>query len=364
MRLSTTGNTPVVTLSGDGYEQGVLHGRAARQSIEVNIEEIRRGKEYLARHGRTFDYSAILRANLDFVRRQEPEVAAELQGIADGADVPFEEIVEHNLLLYRIAAYIPMECSQFLVSSTRAVDGQTRLAKTRDGRVDRMEDIVLHRLIDGGRETVEITHAGCVTTAGIAINSDGLMISTSGVWSGRAVPDLTRAGEAWLIPNGPVVFRRSSTVAEFEDGLRRQRRLTNLNFVCADAAGKGAGLEVTADSLRSTPMTQGHLVRTNHFVSDEIRHLGPSREEYSSTFHRYEVATRAMAPSDRTWCEQDLWDLMADHDGYPQDSICRHNDSGDPALSETWWGAVATWPAGILSSWNGTPCERPDATGA
>lgn len=363
MRLTTSGTIPVVAVSGDSYQQGVSHGRAASDAIATNVEEIHRGKEFLARRGRSYDYAPILQSNLDYVRRTAPDVAAEFEGIADGSGVPFELVVEHNLLLYRIAAYLPMECSQFLVSGDRSADGQIRLAKTRDGKVDRMVDLVLHRDLGDGRESVEVTHAGCVTTAGIAMTSEGLLMSTSGVWSRRATPDVRGAGEAWLIPNGPVVLRKSSTTTEFEAGLRNQRRLTNLNFVCVDASADGRGLEVTADGVWSTPMKQGgHLVRTNHFVTDEIHELGPMRDEYGSTFHRHEVGERRLA--EESISEQDLWDLMGDHDGYPQDSICRHNLDSDPNLSETWWGAVASWPTGVLTTWNGAPCERTATTDA
>jgi isopenicillin-N N-acyltransferase-like protein len=219
-----------------------------------------------------------------------------------------------------------------------------------------MRNVLLHRELADGRETIEATLAGSITMIGSAFNSDGVMLSTSGIWSRRTVIDFDRADAAWLGSTLDPVIQQARTVDDAERLLRAEPRLTNLNVVASDATGAAAALEITPDEIYRHDSETGIVIRTNHFFTDALAGASPTREEYTSTYHRYETAEKAFANNGSSWTDEALWTLLASHDGYPADSVCRHRQ-GD-AGGETTYGSVASWPAGSMDLWIGHPCER------
>ncbi len=256
-RLTVRGGVPVVHLTGSPYRQGLDHGRAFADLIVTNVAEARAGSALLAERGRTFDEARIARATLAYACEQMPELEDELVGLARGSGVPYDDLVTHNFPIYVLASLMPFDCSQVVCSGDKFADGQARMAKTRDVRLDRMRNVVLYRTLPAGRETVELTVAGCLTLVGTSMNSDGLRLGTSGVWSKARGIDDTALGKAWVTSSLDEVIRTCSTIDDVEHKLRTQRRLTNINLCASDATGAAAVLELTVDGSIGTTTRMG-----------------------------------------------------------------------------------------------------------
>lgn len=350
---TTAAHPAFLDLSGTAAEQGFAHGRAARDLIVANIAAVGRDIAELCTDAASVArYEECLAANAEFVRTRDPEQYAELEGIAEGAGVPLRDVLALNLPAHMVLRWVPQECSQVIAGGEHSADGRTLLAKTRDMSGHFVEHVVLRRQYPDGRRMVEVTVAGSVLWPGSGLNDAGVAMSTSGVWSVRTAVDWRASATGWILINSHDLLRHSSSAADFTDRLRDQPRLSGLNMALADRDGRRLALEVTARDITVRDAADHHVL-TNHYVCDATAPLAPQPEESPSSYHRSSVAERALsAAGDMTPAE--LAGLLADHDGYPQNSLCRHPVDGKGA--ETTYASIAVLPEGAFYVTLGNPC--------
>jgi hypothetical protein len=190
-------------LRGDPYQQGLAQGRIAARHIATNVRITR---QVAAELGAALDYRALTRANEQFVRDASPGTLAEVAGLADGAGLPYDEVLALNLPAAQTAHFLPRECTQLLVRPGATRDGHTYLAKNRDNRRP-YRQIVLRRWLDDERWVVQANVAGSITWPGIGVNSAGLALATSGLWSRRTEIDWDSANAGWLMLNTDLLLR-------------------------------------------------------------------------------------------------------------------------------------------------------------
>jgi isopenicillin-N N-acyltransferase-like protein len=308
----------------------------------------------LERDGRRYDLEGILSANEAFAGREAPELLEEIEGIAESAGIAYRDLLILNLPLYIVGSHLPLDCSQILLQPPATAGGNTYLAKTRDFVRGNFAHVVTHRTYADGRELIEVNAAGSVTWPGSGLNSDGVAMSTSGVWSRRTPIDIDSAGKGWLLINVHLLLRESRSLAEFEDRLAAQPRLTGLNIVAADRS-RGAALEATRDRVYRHEPEDGVLVRTNHYVAADAEWLSPTREEYPHTYCRYEVARARLAAARGSWDLASLTRLVGSHEEDPTGSLCRHLDRGSRA--DTVYASVASLADGRFWSILDNPCQ-------
>ncbi|WP_320773342.1 C45 family peptidase [Streptomyces sp. CRN 30] len=341
-------------LSGTAAEQGLRHGRAARDLIAANTAAVRRDVAELCTDTASRErYDACLDANAGFVRAHDPEQYAELEGIAEGAGLPLRDVLALNLPAHMVLRWVEQECSQLIVGGERAAGGRTLLAKTRDMAGHFAEHVVLRRQYPDGRRLVEVTVAGSVLWPGSGLNDAGLAMSTSGVWSVRTGVDWRASATGWILINSHDLLRRSATAADFAAALRDQPRLSGLNIALADREGRQLALEATAGDVTVRDSADHHVL-TNHYVCPATAPLAPAEEENPSSYHRSTVAGRALTAAS-AMTPGELATLLADHDGYPQNSLCRHQADGGQG-SETTYASVAVLPEGAFYVTLGNPC--------
>lgn len=340
-------------LTGTPAEQGVQHGRAARAAIRANIAAVQRDiAELCPDDDSRARYERCLDANAAFVLSHDPEQYQELAGIAEGASVPLREVLALNLPAHMVLRWVPQECSQLVVSGERAARGTTLLAKTRDMAGHFVQHVVLRRRYPDGQRLVEVTVAGSVLWPGSGINDAGLAMSTSGVWSERTNVDWRASGDGWILINSHQLLRSADSADAFASLLRDQPRLSGLNIALADRSGRQLALEATAGEVIVREDSDHHVL-TNHYVCPSTAPLAPTVAENSSSYHRGEVAGTALSGA-HAMTPEELAGLLADHDGYPQDSLCRHQSEG--AGSETTYASIAVLPQGAFYVTLGNPC--------
>lgn len=357
--------TRCIDLSGSPFEQGRQHGSAAKAEIRENLAMVSSVRAEYFSGPEAEAYESLLRDNVEFLKRSHPGVYEEIEGIATGADVTPDEALGLNLPIYFLARSTALgashggpalDCSQILLRSEATADGSTWLGKTRDSpRVDgrRYHQVAVRRDLGDGRWLQESHVSGSITWPALSSNSDGLAIATSGIWSDRISIDWSRVGEAWTLVNTAELVRDCESVGQVRDALAAHPRLTPVNLTVVDRE-EAAVFEVTAEDFVEEPVSTAYSVRTNHFCCSSLVPVAPTKEENSSTHSRHERAVRCIEERLGELTGADLIDLLADHEGYPQDSLCRHADSdGSDTLSAT----VVRVDDGAMVAILGNPCE-------
>ncbi len=353
LRLSFSGGMAGAVIKGDPYEQGYQHGRGFAPVIEANLVHSRRTTAALIERGRGADLDRLVTLASEHHFAIRPNLKAELVGIAEGAGVSYQDILELNFPANTLGQFV-RECSHAAAAPYVTGDGQIRLGKTRDLKHPGTTNVILHRVFPDGLETVEMTHAGSVLITGSGLNSYGLHFTTSGVW-GRAVkPDFSEADQAIYSADVGEALRVSRTVDEFTAFVSAEPVLINLNLLVADADGAIAALEVATNGTTRHDAVDGRIARTNHYHDESHLEWNPTPDEYPSSFRRYQTLVETLDQGGIG--QEEMWDLLSSHEYLPWGSICRHPADGFQSITTS--AAVTTWPEGHLEAWVGQPCDR------
>ncbi|HRD27744.1 MAG TPA: C45 family autoproteolytic acyltransferase/hydrolase [Caulobacter sp.] len=131
---------PLIPLTGDAYERGLTHGRVCADEIHQILADWRRHVAPAA--GSADAYREAFRSRTDFLKGFQdhaPHLIDELRGIAEGARVPFGQILDLQLLdeewwfrqLYsQTSAAHPHHCSALALRTT---GGGVLVAQNFDG---------------------------------------------------------------------------------------------------------------------------------------------------------------------------------------------------------------------------------------
>jgi len=206
----------VVPVHGSAYDMGLQHGKSQAPAIRAIMER----------------YAAMLGPRLQNMPELEEALAkptmyfgdgeiAELQGIADGANLPVAAVIAHNLGMY--PDYVP-GCTQFAFTRksnpryglVHAVNEDSPLSLTLP---DCLSRIVQIRRPDGGIPHVTFSVSG--QTGGLnGINAAGLAITST------LLLDCPRRKETAIGKVHPVIVKRLLETAEtIEDAVRLLRTL-------------------------------------------------------------------------------------------------------------------------------------------
>lgn len=342
---------PIICVSGTPEEQGITQGRALRDTIMENIAVTR---QKLVQDGvdRAF-YQDYIARNAKFMKERHPALVAEMAGIAQGAGLPFEDVLSLNIPAYFMTKYMKQECSMLLARGKATSDGNTYLIKNRDMSTYIRQAVIKRELPDVS--IIEVNGAGTVTYPASGINSHGLAISTTGVWSEKAKPILDEIDAAHIFVNIRILLEQCKTVDEVLGNLKTYPRMNGLNIIAADRK-RAVVIETTRDSMCiQEDDGSGVLYRTNHYLLDSVRDLNPTAEGYPSTYCRCErigemVSERLKKGKLRF---QDLWRIMSDHENGTR-CICRHPSEGFPA----WSISTSMVVVEDLEAWTGlgNPC--------
>jgi hypothetical protein len=354
LRCQVSSPESLIPLTGNARDQGLEHGRRARDAIHKNVEIARLALHRRFNSDSSHESERLLRANEAYVERHAPELLEEIAGIAEGAGADYRDVLGLNLPVFLVWNFIPLDCSQIFVAPPATADSRTYLAKTRDVGFGRLEHVVLHRAYRDGRETVEVSAAGSVTWPGSGLTSGGLAFSTSGVWSRRMAFSAGAVGSSWLLTNTSLLLRDSTSAADFVTRLRSQSRWSSMNLLVADD-GSALAVEAMPDRVATAEPDRGVLVRTNHFRDPGLAPFAPAPADNPSSYHRYAVAERALADRHGAWTQDRVLRMLASHDGYPDLSICRHQVDGKG--SWTLYASVATVTDRAFTVLLGNPCQ-------
>lgn len=329
---------PVVFLEGSPRDRGRQHGERFRDEIAAALAALHR------EHSATAFASARGKAEAAWpmVLSQAPDIAAELQGLADGSAAQLMDILLRvGFEFFDTAA--PAGCTAVAFRGPRgAILGQNW-----DAPPDAAKELALFIHIGPhGFEQAVIASVGGL--AWVGCNRHGLVLLNN---------DLMLRSRARGLPS-QIVRRMVLKEPRVEAALAAMRSLPHMagrSYLLGDAAGDVAGIEVSASGGVRVNQRASPVLHTNHALDPDIKSDEDEdalMKSYPSSRHRLEVLRRVA--SDVSSVGQ-VAAALGNREGFP-DSICKSHSPVEP--TQTAFSIIVDCGKRMLHVSPGSPAEH------
>ena len=302
---------PIVEARGTHREVGQQIGQACRTGIHYTLAGLRDDLPA----GVTWDGMLQQSARyLDFSRRVYPQYVEELEGIAEGANLPFEEVfLSMCEELWESAAW--RGCTDMAARGRATKDGSTLIAHTNDLLPKSEEYLVLLKVQAGDEpEFLGISSGGIAISAGF--NAAGISLTGNQLDNNDIRPGVPRL----VIVRATLASRY---LTEAMDHCLLPQRASSYNNVLADTNGEVYSMEGSATDCEPLYIQKDILAHTNHYLSPAMRHFEADRNSISNSVLRYNRGMRLLRENYGQLTPELFQKLLGDHAGYPT-SICKH----------------------------------------
>lgn len=335
---------PVVEVNGTHRHVGRCIGQALRPRLEAALGRLRTDRPAEA------TWQDLLRASspyLDHSRAAYPRYVEELEGIAEGADLPFDEVFLGVCEeLWEPAAWRggpTRGCTDFAARGPATVDGSTLLAHTNDLAPEAESDLVVLKVrSDEEPEFLAVSVAGLGFSAGF--NAAGVSLTGNEVSANDVRPGVPRQ----LVVRAVLGARR---LGEAMDACLLPTRASSYNNIIADAHGEIYSVEGSATDCEPIYIDGDILAHANHYVAPPMRRFEADRSDIGGSVIRHNRAMRLLRDNYGRLSPELFRQLLADHADFPT-SICKHGIE-----SVTVFSMIVD--LGRLRAWigRGRPCQ-------
>lgn len=244
----------------DPRQRGQAYGEAARERVQ-NILSIYR-EIFQQATGETWE-DIVARGESLHARANEfaPDLLEEIRGIAEGANLRFEEIFLLNarseILFNPKVLAQAQECTALVALLDATAAGDTLLAQNWDWFKAVMDFLVILRIgaRDGIPSLITFTEAGQL--AKIGMNSAGI-----GLVVNNLISDQPRVGVPWIFLTRRVL--EASHLAQAIGHILTAKRAHSINFLIGYTRGEGVNLETSPVEEHVLWPSDGFYVHTNH----------------------------------------------------------------------------------------------------
>ncbi len=306
---------PVIEASGTHHEVGQRIGAAMRPQLQRMMGGIREDLppgvtwEAMMHKGRLC---------LAHSRAVYPQLVEELEGIAAGAGLDFDEaFLAMCEELWETAAWRggAKGCTDFAARGRATASGATLLAHTNDLSPETEKDLVILKVKAGDEpEFLAVSVGGLGISAGF--NAAGISLTGNQVSSNDIRPGVPRL----LIVRAILAARR---LEEALDACLLPQRASNYNNVVGDASGEIYSMEGSATDCEPIYIEGDILAHANHYVSPAMRRFEADRGDIGGSVIRHNRAMRLLRENYGQLSPGLFQRLLADHVNYPG-SICKH----------------------------------------
>jgi isopenicillin-N N-acyltransferase-like protein len=344
---------PLIEVSGSHREMGSQIGEAAREQIRHSVANARLliDAAYdtleLTWEGAKIQSSKYL----PFAEESYPQYVDELRGIAEGANVSFEDVVVLNVMeAVTMDALHLTRCTSFAVNDERTADGHVLAAHNEDWVPDDEGDVlVVSARPDHEPPFLAMTYGGLLPNVGF--NACGIAQLIDSVY-----PADSRIGIPRL-----VVARAVLASKRISGAIGRtlvQHRAAGYNHLLVHESGEMYSIEVSARKFEILYADDGYMVHTNHYLDPKMKEVEKDPEELLSSRVRYFRASRLIRQSAQHSIKS-LQAIQKDHVNIPN-SICNHAIEGlDPLDREKTINAlVIDLTAQEMHIAWGNPCQN------
>jgi isopenicillin-N N-acyltransferase-like protein len=318
LKESAIMSVPEIRVSGSPYEIGFGHGRQAGDRVRRSIEFYTAYFKEMA----NVSWDEVRGISREFrpnIENRFPELFEELRGLAEGAELPLEDILALNV---RTEIAFGLQITQATDGCTamywrpRAAAGDVFLAQNWDWKEAQADALVALDAAPSGKPRFQtMTEAGIL--AKIGLNEHGVgcclnAISATGLDATRLPVHLALR----LILN----FKSAARAAEF---LETEEPCASAAHILVADGETATGLEFSStDVQKLLPDTNDCIFHSNHYVLDhhkpdgsKIVDVGPTDSPFR--LKRISEITHTLSPT-----VPSIQSAFADRDNYPG-SICR-----------------------------------------
>ncbi|TYL94740.1 acyl-CoA--6-aminopenicillanic acid acyltransferase [Bradyrhizobium rifense] len=263
---------PLIEISGPPRERGRQYGQKAVARIKKGTSHYFTQLKELSLDAK--GVAALVRDYLPVIEAFEPNYIEEMRGIAEGADVPFEDIVLLNarteiikLANPAIRARLktpedPDGCTGVVVMPQATASGRLIHAQNWDWKRECAETaVVLKVRRDDGPDLMTFTEAGALGRCGF--NAVGIAITANYLQSDR---DYRQAGVPLALIRRKVLENEHLALAM--RAVYSTRKSAANNMIVSHREGVAIDFECAPDeTFQVHPQNNGLLVHANHFVS-------------------------------------------------------------------------------------------------
>ena len=349
----------VVEMQGSHYNMGRQYGSQCRDMIRDLAAKV----DGIILHERNIEQGkAVAREAIPCVRKAAPELIDEVQGIADGAGIEFEDVFRLNcskeLLSWqgcvgsKAGPTAATGCSSFAL---RAKEG-TLVAWNMDWwRLWLPHMVLLHGVPDDGPRFFAFALAGCVGRPGmsehVAVSANqlphrgGIAPGAANRWDGRGVP------YNFLVR---IMLKQRST-ADAAAAATALDRMSSLNYTLGDTSGDIRCIETTPRDYAEILPASDFVTHANSYHTAKFN--GIPEAELAKQDPRSFDAHRQLDQLPRPLDRQALAAIQTSHFSGEPTGICVHRKSNGRE-SITLLSFIAQVNAGKLWAAVGPPCEH------
>ena len=334
---------PLIETGGSWRDIGYDIGRGARDQLQTAAGSTR------AELGGVdpADVMANIGAYLRITEEVAPNVIAELRGMAEASEVPFEILFTLNAGAELSHSLGRFECTVAGITAAGTSNGHVLLAHNEDataGWADLTYVIKAHP--DDAPSFVAFTYAGLLLHQGV--NTAGLASVGNALYARDARPGIPKL----------LQYRQAMTCCTIEEAIRTvtdPRRAFGNNHLFATADGDLYDVEVSGSRWAMRSGGNGFLAHANHYTLPNMTDLDKDDDLLNSRLRQTRVETLV----ERDWGELDasgMCRLMADHANYPR-SVCKHHAPESDLDYGTIGSVVIDVTDRVLWACAGNPCR-------
>lgn len=345
---------PLVRVSGSHREIGRQIGQTCTAQVRHSIDNARAllDKAYEKLELTWAGAQIQARKYMPFAQERYPQYVEELLGIAEGADVSFDDIAVINALeAVTVDALHLTKCTSVAVNDTCTADGHVLIAHNEDWLPEDEADVfIIHASPDDEPPFLAMTYGGLLPNIGF--NAAGIAQCCDSVY-----PNDCRIGIPRLVLSRAVLGARTPAEAIYHTVV--PQRAAGYNHLLTHGSGEMYNVEVSARRFALLYAEDGYLAHTNHYLDFNMQAIEDEPDELISSHVRYFRALRLLKQTSRHTLKT-LQNLQRDHINHP-DSICNHAlNYPDPRdRQKTINALVIDLTAGVMHLAWGNPCQNP-----
>ncbi|RJP48573.1 MAG: hypothetical protein C4586_08870 [Anaerolineaceae bacterium] len=344
---------PLIEVSGSHHEMGRQIGEAARVQVQNSVSNARilidaaYNTLELAWDGAKIQS----RKYLPFAEERYPQYVDELRGVAEGANIPFDDIMVLNAMeAVTMDALHLTRCTSLAVNDERTADGHVLAAHNEDWIPEDEGDVlIISAKPDKDPPFLAMTYGGLLPNVGF--NAYGIAQLIDSVY-----PSDSRIGIPRLVVARAVLASRRISGAIGRTLV--PHRAAGYNHLLIHESGEIYSIEVSARKFEILYANDGYMVHTNHYIDPQMKQVEKTPEELLSSRVRYFRASRLLRQNEKHSIKS-LQAIQKDHVNIPN-SICNHNIEGlDPLDREKTINALVVdlTSREMHMAW-GNPCQN------
>ncbi|MBQ9941550.1 MAG: acyl-CoA--6-aminopenicillanic acid acyl-transferase, partial [Christensenellaceae bacterium] len=338
---------------------GFAHGSGAKERVHTCLHAYR---NMFAAQGIGWDAAREqAKTHIPAIEAYHSDLLDEMRGVADGAGLPFEDILVLNArseITFAMGGKKKESdgCTSAAVTPERTADGHMLIGQNWDWKKPLRQALVLLKVISPGEpDILMLTEAGILGKMGM--NSAGLALCLNAL-----AADYKPEGVPLLL-----ALRRTLEAETLMGAVREATRARVGccgNFLLGHRDGEALDVELACEDFDVLYPKESILVHSNHFVSPRLPrypHFDTMKRGSSSSFMRLGRADKLFRAAGKADVET-FRRVFADHADHPH-GICSHENEKDAPADRycTVCAYVADLTAMDMYICPGNPCEQPFA---